>query len=238
MSNNRSKIDRLGLGDRVQELLKDGVTVGRKIGRILRDDGHDISDSAVNRYLAGIRDKINGDAYKIIQEHVDETLPQDLDALETMESQCLSWAGEDPVDYTDRLAGAAMAIEGEAYAWLDMFSRVLDAQKSSDDSDDSDNPDSPDLSGLVKGIIKRCLGYVQKDSRLQAKRIQAMATAIKIIDLKLSKAGLLDDDSKGRIYIMDRSNEYDPDADPDKEKLVKDQARKKFVVHFGDKTEG
>ena len=49
-------------------------------------------------------------------------------------------------------------------------------------------------------------------NRMQKKRIEAMAQAVKIIELKLRHAGLLDAETQGRIVIVDRSDEYDPEG--------------------------
>ena len=65
---------------------------------------------------------------------------------------------------------------------------------------------------VVKAIIAECLELVQEDARSQEQRLKAMRAAVNIIELKLSKAGLLDEDSRGRIVILSRS-EAKPEAD-------------------------
>lgn len=198
MANTKTKIERLGLCDRVEEMLKSGIATGKQITEILRAEGHTLSESSVNRYLQGVRDTITPQAFKLIRDHVDKQIPEDLEALEGMESQALEWAGENPKDIADRIRQARMEIEGEVDKWADM---ILTAAHDS----------SQKLRRkAVDRIVQTCLSYFTIDARAQNKRIQAMQTAIKIIELKLRNAGLLDDDTKGRIVIMDRSDEYEP----------------------------
>ena len=61
------------------------------------------------------------------------------------------------------------------------------------------------LDVLVRKIIRECLVYMAREDRLQIQRDKAMNTAIKIIEIKLRHAGLLDDEGKSPIYIMDRT---------------------------------
>jgi len=61
-----------------------------------------------------------------------------------------------------------------------------------------------DVDAVVKKIMRICLVYTTREDRLQAQRIQAMNMATKIIDLKLRQAGLLDDDGKGQVVVLDR----------------------------------
>lgn len=188
MANLLSKIERLGLEERVQELLRSGVTMGKRIARILREEeGVRISDSAVNRYLAKVRDTIQTDAFKIVREHVSKEVPKDLDALEELEAQLLAWSRETPQDAADRIAAAGLAVEGEVEKWAGFIRSAADAGQRAD---------------MVSAIVKTCVGYVLKDARLQNKRVQAMREVVRIIELKLRHAGLLDDETKGRIVVM------------------------------------
>ena len=202
-------------------MTEDGITVGREIGRRLRADGVDISDQAVNRYLAKVGRVATSRAEKIIQEHVDRVMPDDLKALEELEAYCLNWSRENPVELADRLADVKAAIDFELDQWASDL-KAAEAEK------------NPVKRGkLIRGIIKRCVDYVLQDDRLQDKRIRAMAQAVKIIELKLSKAGMLNDEGKGRIVILDRSEEYEP-HDP---KAPAESKRKAFVIKFGGKND-
>jgi len=68
-----------------------------------------------------------------------------------------------------------------------------------------------DIDVLVRKIIRECLIYMAREDRLQLQRDKAMNTAIKIIDLKLRQAGLLDDEGKSPIYIVDRTGGKRPE---------------------------
>jgi hypothetical protein len=102
MANTQSKIEKLGLAKEVNAMMTGGVTSGQEIGRRLREAGLKISDSAVNRYLNKVGREAMDRSFDIIQEHVDKIVPDDLDALEGMEDQCLKWANEDPKEAAER----------------------------------------------------------------------------------------------------------------------------------------
>lgn len=192
----KSIIDQHNLGEKVQRLLASGVTVATKIAKILREeDGIKISDNSVRRYINNIKDTVQPDAFKTIRDHVDKVVPEDLKALEQMEALCLKWADEEAKDQLDRVADAAVAIQGEIDTWINLLLNTEDKK------------------ALVKKLIRKSLSYLQRDARLQTKRIQAMTMATKIIDLKLRQAGLLDDEGKGRIVILNkREDSKDQDA--------------------------
>lgn len=210
MANTASKIERLGLSERVSSLMvDDGITVGREIGRILRKEGHHVSDAAVNRYLSKVGRVAKSRADKIIQDHVDKVVPDDLVALERVESVSLKWFNEEPSEMADRLAGVKTAIDWEIDSWAKMISEGSTAEK-------------PEVRArIIKNIIKTCLEYILKDERLQDKRLKAAAMAVKVIELKLAKSGLLKDDGRGKIVIIDRSEEYDPEDKGEAKKKVK-----------------
>jgi len=203
MANTQSKIEKLGHAETVQNLMKNGITVAKKIAEILRTEYRaDVSDSSVTRYVAKIKDQINDDAFKTIRSHVDKELPKDLDALEEMEKQCLDWAKEDPKELADRLTEATALIGGELDSWIQLLNSPVEQEK--------------DRKNIVKQIVRRAIGYVLKDARMQAQRIKAMNMATKIIELKLKNAGLLDDETKGRIIIIDSSEDYEKFQSGDK----------------------
>lgn len=222
MANELSKIERLGLVDRVHSIMvDDGITTGRAIGRILRQEGQKVSDAAVNRYLAKAGRIAGQRAERIIAEHVDKVVPDDLDALELLEKMTLKWSHEDPVELSDRLAEVSSSIEFELDVWRKLIDDAVMAS------------DVIKKKAAVGHIIKRCLGYLLKDERLQDKRLKAMAMVVKIIELKLSKAGLLKDDGRGKIILVDASQAYTPDETG----ADKKDRRQSLVVHFGRKEE-
>lgn len=219
MANTASKIEKLGLAERVNSLMvDDGITVGREIGRILRSEGVKVSDAAVNRYLARVGRIAKSRADKIIQDHVDRVVPDDLKALESIESLALKWFDEEPSELADRLAAVKATIEFEVKRWHELIkASALET-------------DPVKIRLAVGGIVKTCLEYILKDERLQDKRLKAATTAIKVIELKLAKSGMLKDDGRGKIFIVDSSKDYDPDGKPGELK------RKGLVVQF--KSEG
>ncbi len=217
MANSVSKIERLGLAERVSSIMvDDGITVGREIGRILRKEGHHVSDAAVNRYLSKVGRVIKSRADKIIQDHVDKVVPDDLVALERVESVSLKWFNEEPSEMADRLAGVHTAIDWEIDAWAKNISEASTSEK------------IEVRNRIIKAIIKTCLEYILKDERLQDKRLKAAAMAVKVIELKLAKSGMLKDDGRGKIIIVDSSKEYSEEA-PEKDARKK---TKPLVLKF------
>lgn len=215
MANTASKIERMGLADRVSSLMiDDGITVGREIGRILRREGHKISDAAVNRYLTRVGRVAKSRADRIIQEHVDKVVPGDLEALEQVEAVSLKWFQEEPSEMADRLAGVKSAIDFEVDSWAKMLQQATAAGGHAERRQ------------AVKKIVRTCLEYILKDERLQDKRLKAATMAVKVIELKLAKSGMLKDDGRGKIILVNSSDEYDP------EKPAADKKRKPLVVHF------
>ncbi len=199
MGNTLSKVEREGFADKVQSMMKSGITTATKIHQILKDEyDANLSVSSVTRYVAKIKDTIAGDSFKTIRDHVDSVVPEDLKALEAMEKQCLDWAKEDPGEMAERLAATAILVDSEVNDWVDLILSV---------------PGAKDRIVKIKRIVRKVAGYILKDARLQNKRIQAMNTAVKIITLKLQQAGLLDDEGKGKIIIVDRSSDYNEAAD-------------------------
>ena len=211
MANKRTKIEKSGLDGPIEELVTEGLS-GRQIAVRIKADHPEvsISDSAIIRFVSRLREGAEEEAGKIIRDHVDKVVPDDLRALEEMESQCLEWARESGKDRVDRMAEAAVEIQGKVDAWRLM---LLEER----------NPDEQRV--LVKKIIRDCLEIMAREDRLQIQRDKAMNTAIKIIDLKLRQAGLLDDEGKGNIVIMDRRT---PGSTKDGKK-----GHKPFVIQGG-----
>ncbi len=207
MANNRTKIERLGLHDFVVGLYAKGVVTAREIARRIKDEhGEKISEDAVRNHLSThVKSQFENAASVKIQEHVDRVVPQDLKALEEMEAQCLEWFRELPKEQASRLASAVLEIESDYHEWVKLFKEAPARKKSK----------------VIQDIIRNCLELVNRDARQQDKRIKAISMAVKIIEVKLGKAGVLEDDQKGRIVILDRSRDYephDPDAGPGKQR--------------------
>lgn len=196
MANTRTKIERLGLHDFVLGLYANGVVSVKEIARRIKvERGEKISEDAVRNHLSThVKPEFENAASVKIQEHVDRVVPQDLKALEEMEAQCLEWFRELPKEQAARLAHAATEIDSELDSWIKLFKEAPARKRAK----------------VVKDIIRSCLELVNQDARQQDKRIKAIAMAVKIIEVKLGKAGVLEDDQKGRIVILDRSGDYDP----------------------------
>jgi hypothetical protein len=212
LGNKRTKVEQMGLSRFIQGLAAEGLSARRIAVRVKVEKPEvKISDSAVIRYVGKLRSAAADEAFDVIRKHVDKVVPEDLKALEEMEAQCLEWAREAGKDRIDRMAEAAVEIRGKVDAWRLMLQEERDA-------------DGQRV--LVKKIIRECLEFMAREDRLQAQRDKAMNTAIKIIDLKLRQAGLLDDEGKGRIVIVDRRTDT---VEAEKEK----KGYKPFVIQGG-----
>jgi transposase len=214
MANRRSKIETLGLSEDVQALVASGLSARRIATRLSNEHPEaEISESTVTRYVARVRKEASGEAFQKIKDHVDRVVPDDLNALEEMESQSLEWAREAGQDRVERMADAAFEIRGEIDAWIGLLV-----------SSDKDEQEA-----TARRIIRRCLSIMAREDRLQQQRTQAMLTAIKIIDLKLRQAGLLDEEGKGRIILVERK-----DGDTALQCLKKDDEYQSFRVPGGE----
>ena len=212
MGNRRTKIEILGLGDRVQALVSEGLSARRIASRIRNENPDiDISDASVVRYVSTVKAEAQAEAFDTIRKHVDKTVPDDLKALEEMEAQALLWAREAGSDRVERMAQAGMEIAGHVEAWRDALLNTEDVE------------------AVVKKIMRICLVYMSREDRLQAHRIQAMTMATKIIDLKLRQAGLLDEDGKRQVVIMKRDAEEIPEVEDRK------SGHRPFVIPGGKK---
>jgi len=200
MANKVSKIEALGLAEDVQALLKEGVMSAAEIYRRIVQDNPDldISYDTIRRYVAEIKDTIGTDAWRSIRAHVDKVVKDDLSALETMERLCLEWSMEGAKDQAERVADAVDTLAGELEEWQAELQRENWAAKK-----------------IVKRLITRALNLLAIDDRRQEARLRAMKQATDIISLKLRNAGLLDDDTKGRIVFV-KAGETDAD-EPDKD---------------------
>lgn len=206
------KIELLGLSETVQQLMAEGVVTRSEMTEKLQNDyGADVSEATVGRYMARIRSAAQNEAFQKIQDHVNKTVPDDLDALEEMEKQALEWTREAGATSAERAAAAAEKISGELDQWQSMLLSEKDPQK------------------IVRWIVKRCSFYLAEDDRRQEQRLSAMRMVQNIIETKLSKAGLLDDESRGRIVFLQKQavGEDENDAGGSEEK--KDGSGKKVL---------
>lgn len=196
------KIEKLGLSETVQGLMAEGVTTRAEMTeRLQQEYGADVSEATVGRYMARIRGAAANEAFQKITDHVNRTVPNDLEALEEMEKQALEWSREAGASQTERAAAAAEQIRGELAEWRHELIQ-----------------EKEDHAPVVRRIIKKCLSYIQADDRRQEQRLAAMRMVHKIIETKLAKAGLLDDEQKGRIVFLKREAEGNNGDGPADEK--------------------
>lgn len=201
------KIEKAGLSGVIQELVASGVTTRSAVAEVLRRDHQaNLSDATVGRFLSRIKSEAHSKAFQIISDHVDKVVPDDLNALEAMEAQSYQWAMEAARPQARRLAEAAGKIRDNLDAWRQMLSM-------------------PDDDKAVQAIIDTCMGYVQEDAREQDQRLKAMRMAANIIELKLSRAGLLNEDTKGKIVLLSR-------ADAGLETRPANDDSSKKIIHF------
>ncbi len=200
MANDKSKVERLGLEQQVQSLMAQGILSGRAIAEHLRTQaGADISDSAVQRYVAKVRDEFRPAAARIFSEHQEKELPKDLKSLEDIQGQARKWWQEAPQDTADRLAAAAADIDANIQSVVGFF-RTYEELRHKDVAKAQRH--------LVREVAKFAAGLFARDARLQDKRIAAMKMELDAIKVKLGNLGSLEDQGeRGRIIIMDRSGE-------------------------------
>ena len=198
--NTLTKIERDGKSEEVNKMIASGITSASQIRLILSNSGYKISKSAVTTYLKRVVDKIKPEALKIVSDHIDNVIPEDMKALEAMEVQLLDWAAEDPIDAADRLAEARAGIARDVGMWTDNL--TLPGFESDPGKREKEKE------RRIQWIMKKSLSYILMDSRLQKKRIEAMNAAIRIIGLKLQHIAILEGEGKGNIIIMDSSADY------------------------------
>ena len=196
MGNELSKIERLGLAEIVQQMLADGITVGKEIAEVLRTaHAADISDKAVCRYIAKVKDQVKPDAVGVFRKHINEEIPKDLQALEDIQDKSNAWWKEEPKDTGRRLAEKYSRFDAE----IDFFQKELLSVELGDPTKRRQ---------VVAKIIRRCLGYLTEDARLQKKRMEAMKMELDAIKIKLVNAGALDTEKGGNIFIVDKRSDY------------------------------
>lgn len=229
MGNDLTKIEKLGLEEHVQQLMVSGkATTARSIGKALRDEGHDISDSAVNRYVNKKKEGLTQKSQQILEEHLQKELPKDLEQLESWQKLLHGWALENPTETADRLAAGAEKLNLR----LEEFHSLLVAPR------DNTARLAKDPLYIERDILSWCLKLLLKDARLQEQRTRAMLAGLKIIEAKVVRGGIpLDGAKQGRIVIIDRSKDYDPDGDKPESSQRKTVSFKVAASH-GERIEG
>lgn len=181
-----NKIVRKKLEKTVEDLIAAGISTSSAIADALKAQGHSVSQPTVSRYLRTLEEQRRDETIKLVSDHVQKNVPADLTALETMEAQCLDWAGEKQDAFAHRLA--AKHIQEAAQEWSDAILQLTDA-------------DPKARAEALEVIAGQCLLWIADDLKLQSARIAAMKQAAAIIQLKLHFA--LGDKSEGNIYFLD-----------------------------------
>lgn len=207
-----TKIEKLGLQGRIEELIASGVTTSLGISNALKADGQNVSQPSVSRYLKAVRDERKEATGDIVRNHIQKTVPADLDALEEMEAQCLTWARESNETFAHRLAAEHIIkampqwrnlIRGTEPALYAEAGEALKAQVEA-----------------VKTIIDQCLLWIADDIAMQKKRIGAMRMAEQIIETKLRFSGIIDSEQAGNVFIVGKDEELQQDPETGRVKLV------------------
>jgi len=199
------KIEKLGLVKRIEGLIAGGTTSSEAIAAALKTEGYAVSQPTVARWLKRTREERREETQKIIADHVQETVPADLDALEQMEAQCLAWAKEENDAFAYRLAGRNIA--QNLSTWLGRILSINPASYTEPEELDRARHDA------VKEIMADCLGWIIDEFAIQKARLAAMRQGSAIIEMKLRFSGLIDS-KDGNVFIVgaDDRVERDPSS--------------------------
>ena len=196
------KIEQHNLGPRILDLLKEGAT-SADIAATFKAENMPISQPTISRWIKQQREETKGTIGKILQEHVEKTVPADLEALEEMERLCLAWAREEVDQKAERIS-----------AWKKVWEAISRWIREISESKPEEREDK------CKAFAKAALRWVMEDIGLQRDRLSAMRQASQIIDLKLRYAGVLEGDGKGNIILR-------PEAEPPRDSCLPPGEEKK-----------
>lgn len=182
------KIEQHGLEPVIVECLEQGMN-SYEIASKISSTGVKISQPTVARWIKDAREKNRSKADEIFSKHVERELPKDLDALEEMEQMCLAWIREDSATRTERISCWQMVED----ALEDLALMIAGANAESD---------SVERRVLLKGVVKRIMGWVIDDFNDVKQRISAMKMAGGLIEVKLRHSGVLGENEKGKIVMQ------------------------------------
>ncbi len=211
-----SKIEKLGLVKRIEDLIASGTSTSEAISSALKAEGFTVSQPTISRYLKRTREERREETQKILSDHVQAHVPGDLTALETMEAQCLDWAQEDNAAFAHRLAGRNIAAKLDE--WVSV---ILAANKNAVHTEAEELEDARTLA--VKEIMAQAIGFVADEFAVQRARLLAMQRASNIIEMKLRYAGLMGE-KEGNVFILGNDD-----------RLEKDENTGRFLVIKGGK---
>ena len=210
-----SKIEKLGLVKRIEELVSQGISSSEAISAALKAEGFNVSQPTVSRYLKKTRNSRRETTQDIVDNHIQEHVPADLTALEDMEAQCLTWAHEDNDAFAHRLAGRRIA--DHLGKWLDIILSINPVSY----------PDPVELDKArrlaVREIMTQSIGWISDDFAVQKARLSAMRQASGIIEMKLRFAGVIGGAQEGNVFIV---------GSDDRDLLEKDATSGRFRLVF------
>jgi len=198
-----SKIEKFGLVQKVEEMISSGMHTAQSISATLKKDGFDVSQPTISRWLKHVRETRSEATQQIIQDHIQKTVPADLEALEKMEAVCLSWAHEENATFAHRVAAAKIA--KHFLDWLKIIKSISPEQYI--------NPDDykKAITEAVSEIMRSSLLWIADDMMLQKKRLSAMRQATQIIDLKLRYSGVMGAGESGNIFFLGKEDRLEED---------------------------
>lgn len=209
MAKKVGKIEQYNLSQRVLDMAtgKEGTPrPSREITRILKAEGFSIDQATVSRFLKKMRELAQPTVAEVVEKHVLAAVPQDLDALEEMELQCLARTRELKGDFSHRLA--ALYIEDDLTKWVSLVDEARGATVQRETCDEDKKSEAEDaVERVVESIIRQALMYVSNDLVLEKMRTAARRTASQIIDLKLKYAGIIGGETAGGIIFRDRDED-------------------------------
>lgn len=210
-----TKIEKHDLGPRIFRMIThDGLNT-TQVAAALTDQGFAISQPTISRWWKDQRENptIQNEVQELIQEHIKKEIPKDMDALESMEGQCLEWAEEGVADQAERIMvweRVVMALD----TWAEQIkAAALQGEK--------------EKKALAKRLVGQCLKWIIEDRGNQRERLAAMRMAANIVEIKLRFSGVIDGAASGNIYIGQQGEANDPQPPDDK---GQGEERKLFVV--------
>lgn len=203
MAKKVGKIEQYNLTARVLEMATKDGKPSRIITRILKNEGYSLDQATVSRFVKKMRELAQPSVSEIVEKHVIETVPADLDALEEMERHCLERARELKGDFSHRLA--ALYIEEDLGKWVSLLGEAKEAISQSEVAEPEEKRD--EIERVIESIMRQALLYVTNDLVLEKMRNAARRTASQIIDLKLKYSGILGADVSGSIVFKDRDED-------------------------------
>lgn len=194
------KIEKHELGPRIISLLTEQAKGSKEIAEILTKEGFKLSQPTVSRWIKKQRENHQDEVHDIIHKHVTKVLPNDLQALEDMETQCLAWAQEGPDTKAERI-GLWEKVNASFREWQGLLLSI------------SLEVSEKDLKKTMDPIIKQCLNWILEDINIQKERIAAMRMGSSIIDIKLKYSAILEGVKAGSIFIRPAESGDEPSLD-------------------------